>query len=930
MDLDLQLEIVSKRVYRGPNLYHYDKAMLVVVDIGDLEDFPSMKLKGFNERLLKLIPSLDTHTCSLGVPGGFIRRLTEDEGTWMGHIFEHVAIEIQNLAGIDVSFGKTRQRKGEKGRTGKESVYNVVFEYKNEETALSATTLAQRTVNYCVDPKQVPDFDFEKELKEVIEIAQEFAYGPSTGAIVAEAERRGIPTIRLQKRWSLVQFGWGNRQKRIWASTSSMTPYIATEIAQEKELTLQMLYDVGIPVPRGGEVRTYEGALEEVRRIGYPVVTKPSDVSHGRGVYLNIRDDKALKKGFEIAKEYSRDVIVEQYIEGNDYRVLVINGEFVAAAQRIPAHVIGDGEHTIEELVEIVNQDPRRGIGHEKVLTQIVIDQPSLDLLEAQGLTLSSIPEKGRFVQLKSTANLSTGGTAIDVTDIIHYDNIRLAERAVKTIGLDIAGVDIIAEDISKPILAQRGVIIEVNAAPGLRMHLEPTEGTPRNVAKPIVDMLFPDGDAGRIPLIAVTGTNGKTTVSRWIAHVLKLAGKKVGLTTTDGIYIDGELQYSGDCTGPWSAKAVLKDPTVNFAVLETARGGIIREGLGWDFCDVGCLLNVSEDHLGLGGVKTLDDLADVKAVVLDQVKKDVGYGVINADDPLVMERRGRIRGKTVLISLDYRNQDLQEHVETGGDAVTITPNGVIQLIRNNSQTPILHVKEIPACYNGHAVFNIVNAMFVVGATFPFVSVEDIRTGLSSFNTSFSLSPGRMNIEYVKGARVVIDYGHNPEALKAQIQLIEGLHKDQNHVGRKAIVFGMPGDRPNQTIINAAKIVANHYDRYFLKEDWNLRGRKSGEVPQLIAEILMKEGVSNKAIEIFAGEKNELDAVTALYEWLQLNDLAVIQADDIPKVRHHLLSRLAKMKDTTFETMPVHEPRDEHEFNYERIAEYTKRDEPSD
>ncbi len=854
MELDLHLEILSQQIFRGPNIYHYKPAMLVVVDIGDLEDFPSMKLEGFNDRLLSLIPTLEEHTCSLGYRGGFIQRLTEDEGTWMGHIFEHVAIEIQNFAGIDVSFGKTRQVKGQLGRTGKESVYNVIFEYRNEETAVAATKLARNVVSYAINPAEYPEFDYHQELKDVIEIAEEFAYGPSTGSIVQEAESRGIPSIRLQKRWSLVQFGWGNRQKRIWASTSSLTSYIATEIAQEKELTLQMLYDVGILVPRGGQVTTFEDALKEVKRIGFPVVTKPSNVSHGRGVYLNIKSEKELKIGFDMAKEYSRHVIVEQYVQGNDYRVLVVNGQIVAAAHRVPAHVIGDGMHSIKELVEIVNNDPRRGIGHEKVLTQIKIDQASMDLLKAQGYTLDSIPPKGEFVQLKSTANLSTGGTAIDVTDVIHYDNIRLAIRAVKTIGLDIAGVDIIAEDIYRPLLGQRGVIIEVNAAPGLRMHLEPTEGTPRNVAKPIVDMLFPDGSDGRIPLIAITGTNGKTTVSRWTAHILKLAGKKVGLTTTDGIYIDGELEYVGDCTGPWSAKAVLKDPTVDFAVLETARGGILREGLGWDYCDVGCLLNISDDHLGRGGIETLEDLAEVKGVVLDQIKPR-GYGVLNADDPLVVKQRHGIDGKIIYISLNYKNPLMKSHIEEGGDAITLTPNGVIQVIRNNSQTPILHVKEIPACHGGHAVFNIYNAMFAIAATLPFVSVEDIKTGLSSFNTNFNLSPGRMNIEFIKGARVIIDYGHNPEALKAQIQLVEGFHKDQNFVGRKAIVFGMPGDRPNETIRKAAEIVAGHYDMSLSR----MIGTFEGEILVKCLKSLLKPSwpmvLTSTKLSFFMGTK---------------------------------------------------------------------------
>ncbi|MHA2502702.1 MAG: Mur ligase family protein, partial [Candidatus Kariarchaeaceae archaeon] len=533
------------------------------------------------------------------------------------------------------------------------------------------------------------------------------------------------------------------------------------------------------------------------------------------------------------------------------------------------------------------NKDPRRGLGHEKVLTRITIDENAERLLKDQELTLESIPDEGQFVQLKSTANLSTGGTARDVTDIIHFDNIQLAERAVKTIGLDIAGVDIMAPDITTPIKNNGGVIIEVNAGPGFRMHLEPTEGTPRNVAKPVVDMLFPEGD-GRIPLIAVTGTNGKTTVSRWIAHILKFSGRKVGMATTDGIYIDGVLEYRGDTTGPWSAKVVLRDPTVDFAVLETARGGILREGLGWDLCDVGVLTNVQDDHLGLRGVETLEEMADIKAVVLDQVKTD-GLGVVNADDNRVFEQRSRIRGNTALVSLDFENPRLTEHVANGGVAVTITPNGMIQLIQGQSQTAIIHVKDVPATFNGHAIFNVQNAMFAVAATYRHVSVEDLRAGLSTFTMNFASTPGRVNIERVKGARVIIDYGHNPAALKAQIQLVNGLHTDQGGQGRRAIVFGMPGDRPDSTILDGARAVAGHYDRYYLKEDWRLRGRKSGEMVTMLRKVLNEEGVADDKIEVFTGDQTELDAVSSMYNWLTFNDIVILQADDIVKVRNHLL-----------------------------------------
>ena len=471
---------------------------------------------------------------------------------------------------------------------------------------------------------------------------------------------------------------------------------------------------------------------------------------------------------------------------------------------------------------------------------------------------------------------------------------------------MDIAGVDIIAQDISSPIKSNNGVIIEVNAAPGFRMHLEPTEGTSRNVAKHVVDMLFPDNSDGRIPLIAVTGTNGKTTVTRWIAHILKLAGNKVGFTTTDGIYIDGILEYSGDCTGPWSAKVVLRDPTVNFAVLETARGGLVKEGLGWDKSDVSVFLNVSNDHLGLHGINTLEEMAELKGVILDQVK-DQGIGVLNADDPLVMAQKHRVDGSVILISLDYQNPILTEHVKAGGTAVTITPNGIIQLIQSQSQTAIIQVKDIPATFNGYAIFAIQNAMFVIASTLTFVSIDNIRAGLSTFSTSFATTPGRMNVEQIKGARIIIDYGHNPSALLSQLQQVNGFFKDQRNIGRRAIVLGLPGDRPNETIIEAISNIAGRYDRYFVKEDWFLRGRLSGELPKLIRDILIKNGVSEDKIVLYYDGKNELDAVSDMYHWLDLNDIVLLQADDIIKVRNYLLNELGAIVNKNFEPQSVRE-----------------------
>ncbi|MDH5401871.1 MAG: cyanophycin synthetase [Candidatus Heimdallarchaeota archaeon] len=923
------LQIIDEIFYQGPNRYGYRQGLVIIVDLGDLEKEPSNVIIGFNDHLLQLIPTLHEHTCSYGETGGFVKRLTEDKGTWLGHVFEHVAIEIQSLAGMDITYGKTRQIQGKIGRTGIESVYRVYIEIKNEETSKAASKLSMRLINHILDNDFYADFNYKDELIEVIKISEKYAYGPTTGSIVEEATRRGIPSISLKKSSSLVQLGWGKNQKRIWASTTSNSSFISTEIAQDKELTLQLLYNVGIPVPMGGIARSLDQAMQIVSNIDYPLVTKPLDMSHGRGVSINIRNKEDLERGFNYAQNYTNDVIIERFIEGNDYRVLIINGEFKAAAMRIPAHVIGDGLLTLQELINLQNQDPRRGIGHEKMLTKIYIDESTEKLIEDQKLTLQDIPDLGRFVQLKSTANLSTGGTSKDVTDIIHFENIQLAERAIKTIGLDIAGVDIIAKDISIPIANKGGVIIEVNAAPGFRMHLEPTDGRPRNVAKPVIDMLFPKNSTGRIPIVAITGTNGKTTVARWITHILKLTGKNVGLTTTDGIYIDGILEYSGDCTGPWSAKVVLSDPTVDIAVLETARGGILRQGLGWDYCDVAVVLNISDDHLGLRGVETLDEMAEIKGVILDQVK-DNGHGILNADDKRVMAQKSRISGNVVLVSLDYQNPILTKHVDGGNTAITLTPNGMIQLIQDQSQTPIIHITDIPAAFGGHAIFNVQNALFTIAAVIPYVSIANIRLGLSTFTMNYKITPGRLNIEYLKGARVIMDYGHNPKALDAQCQLVNGFYSDQGNQGRRALVFGLPGDRPDSTIIKSAKIVAGKYDRYFIKEDWNLRGRNPGEVALILMKSLLENGVDENQIMTFYDKQTELDAVASMYDWLELNDIVLLQTDDNEKVREFLLVNLAKVTDSIIKLIATKKGEESKTYTFRKYLDDPVLDEPAD
>lgn len=877
----LEIIILGTRAYHGPNIWSYGKLLEIQVDIQGLEDYPSTdpRLTYLREKLVEFIPSLQEHGCSYGEPGGFLKRLTED-GTYAAHIMEHVAIEISCLAGNDVSFGKARLIKNAPA-----GHYRVLFEFIEEKVARVAGRMALNLLNTLIKEQK---FDFNNELEKVIDAAEETAFGPTARSIIDAAKARGIPVIRLdpEAKISLSQLGWGRHQKRIQASITSQTSNIAVDIAQDKEITAQLLYDVGIPVPKGAAVQTLEEATDQIDRIGYPLVIKPLDSSKGRGISINILDMEMFAQAFELAKSYTRTVIIEKQLPGNDYRVLVINYQFVAAAHRVPAGVTGDGKHSIKELINLTNQDPRRGIGHEKSLTRITVNDQSLHLLEQQQLSLDSIPDKERFVQLKRTANISTGGIAIDVTDQIHIENIELAERAAKVVGLDIAGIDIVAPRIDVPITKTGGGVVEVNAAPGFRMHLDPTIGEPRNVGEFVVDMLFPDDTTARIPLIAITGTNGKTTTVRIIAHILKMAGLKVGLTTTDGIYIDGNQITQGDMTGPWSARVVLRDPTVDIAVLETARGGILRAGLGWDYCNVAGILNITEDHLGVRGIDTLQELSDVKGILIERVPKD-GVGLFNLDDPIVLGLVDRLdkQAKICYITLNPKqhNDILEKHYKKGGIAFTYDKiHHMITYHRGSRKIPLIKSTDTPSTLNGAAQHQIYNVMFAAAACLvpQYADLNTVRQGIKSFHTTFFQTPGRLNIldGMPKNSKIILDYAHNPAAYKAIIQTIKNLDKT-HHFKKRLAVIAMPGDRPERNIREVGNMVS-YFDEIIIKEDNDLRGRDKGEIAQILKEELLKENVSETNIKIIL---DEYEAIKFAMEILKEGELILITADDIQK-----------------------------------------------
>lgn len=857
------MKIMNIQVLKGPNIWSIKREKLIQMrlDLEDLEYKPSNEIPGFKKRLEDLIPTLYTHRCSKGYDGGFLERV--EEGTWMGHIIEHIALEIQTLAGMDTGFGRTRSTK----TTG---VYNVVFAYIEENVGIYAAKAAVRIAEALIEGSA---YNLGDDIITMREMRDNERLGPSTGSIVDEAKARDIPYIRLNA-GSFVQLGHGRNQVRFRATLTDNTSSIAVDIAGDKEETKRILKEQAIPVADGTTVSTQEELLEAVRDMGFPLVFKPLNGNHGKGASINVKTEQEALEAFRHAQKYSEKVITERFITGYDFRVLVINNRMVAAARRIPAHVAGDGRHTISRLIEIANDDPRRGYGHENVLTEITVDRDTMDILQKKGYTLETIPAEGETVFLKSTANLSTGGIAIDVTDIVHPHNVFVCERIARVIGLDICGIDIMAENLSQPLYETGGVVLEVNAAPGFRMHLAPSEGQPRNVAAPVIDMLYPPGKSARIPIIAITGTNGKTTTTRLIAHIIKNNGYRVGYTTSDGIYIQNSLMIKGDTTGPASAAFVLKDPTVEFAVLETARGGILRAGLGFNRCDIAVLTNIQEDHLGISDIHTLDDLANVKQVLVEAVQKD-GWAVLNADNEhCVQIGRDTTHCNVAYFSMNENNPVIEEHCSRGGVAA-FNDQGILTVKKGNWKIRIAKISHIPITFNGTVHFMTQNAMAAGLAAFLWgFKIEDIRTSLETFVPSPAHTPGRMNLFEFRDFKILVDYAHNPDGLRGLREFI--LNTEASY--RTGVISGT-GDRRDDDIREIGRLAAGMFDNIIICQEKYLRDRTYDELIVLLQEGI-KEVKPEIPCEVIGNSKEAWDYVIGK---VQPGELITIISDSINK-----------------------------------------------
>ena len=865
------MKILKVQALRGPNIWSVQRKKLIQMrlDLEEMEQFPTNKIEGFRERIEAMFPTMIEHRCSEGVRGGFFSRI--ERGTWMGHVIEHIALEIQTLAGMETGFGRTRETKTP-------GVYNVVFSYTEENVGMFAAESSAAIAEALI---KGTEYDLEADIKRMREIRERVRLGPSTGSIVEEAVARDIPWIRLGTN-SLVQLGYGVNQMRFQATITCKTSSIAVDIACNKEQTKKMLSDASIPVASGGICVDEEDLEAVVTKIGYPIVLKPLDGNHGKGASINVKNWEDAIAGLEYAKKYSHRIIVEKFITGFDFRVLIIDNKLVAAAKRVPAHVVGNGKDTIQQLIDTTNLDPRRGYGHENVLTEIDVDRDTLDLLEKLNYTLETVPKSGEIVYLKSTANLSTGGTSVDVTDMMHPENIFLCERISRVIGLDICGVDIMAENLTQPLKENGGCILEVNAAPGFRMHLAPSEGLPRNVASPVIDMLYPPGKPSRIPIIAVTGTNGKTTTTRLLAHIVKNNGYKVGFTTSDGIYIQNHMLEKGDTTGPLSAEYILKDPTVEFAVLETARGGILRSGLGFSRCDIAVITNIQEDHLGLSDIHTLEDLARVKSTVVKSVKKE-GWAILNAEDEQCVKIGQELSCNVAYFSMDEENPLIKKLCKEG-KIVCVYENGFITVKKGEWKIRIERATHVPLTMGGKAKFMIANVLAATLASYlQGFKTEDISTSLQTFIPSAAQTPGRMNIFDFKKFKVMIDFAHNPSGYRG----VEDFLSSVNANKKIGIIAGV-GDRRDEDIKECAKIAGRMFDHIIIRQEKHLRGRTEEEIIGLIMEGISESG-RNVTHEIITKEVEAIKhAINSAEEGTFITALSDVVTNAIEIVQEYL------------------------------------------
>lgn len=866
------MNVLEHRALRGPNRYSRYPAIFMLLDLGELEERPSDQIDGFTDRLVELIPSLHSHRCSIGEPGGFIQRLRR--GTWAGHIVEHVALELQVLAGMEVGFGKTMS-------TAEHGVYRVVYRYRVESVGLQAGLDAVALVEATIQNRS---FEIEPVVARLTELREKDRLGPSTASIVEEAKRRGIPTARLNQA-SLVQLGHGARRRLIQATMTDQTSALGVEIADEKFRTKEILDQAGIPTPQGAVAESLEEALQVADDLGYPVAVKPEVGNHGKGITARVSDPETLEEAYASARVHCDSVIVEKTLTGVDFRVLVIDGNLVAAARREQAHVVGNGELTIRRLIDQVNRDPRRGIGHERMLTVITVDHMTERLLSLSGYSLDDVLPAGEKCYLKSTANLSTGGTARDVTDEVHQDVRLMCERIARIIGLDCIGIDIVATALDQPLDTGSAGIVEVNAAPGFRMHLDPTEGKARNVAGPFVDMLFPPEVDFVVPIVAVTGTNGKTTTAKLIAHTLKYGGKRVGFAGTTGVEIDGVGIASGDFSGPDGAGLVLREPMIDHAILEVARGGIIRRGLGFDSCDVGILLNIDEDHIGVDGVDDLEELALVKSIVIEVVKES-GVSVLNADDEIVAGLQERAGGQVVYFSLHPDCDTIVRHLAAGGTAVVLEDGDVV--IRSpGPSVRLLSMVEVPITLGGVAVFNIANVMAAVAALHGMgIPVDVIRSGIRTFHPSATQNPGRMNLIDFVTFKVLVDYGHNVPAVKALGRTLSYITK-----GRKIVVAHGTGNRLDEHIREFGSVLAEVYD-HVIVADPDPRGRRPGETSELVRAGALEKGLAQEHVEL-VNDPNE--AIDRAFSVVRSGDLIVVQVDEVEPMLSRVIEHFERI-----------------------------------